>query len=93
LCKTEGNRYEDATPLLHRIDTVNRLYEEGHLIIIETARGCVSGKNWWYFTADQLKSWGVKYHTLRTGVKWGADYFIDDKAINDKNFFNDGFNS
>ena len=36
---------------------------------------------------DQLKSWGVKFHTLRTGVKFGADLFIDDKGINDESFF------
>ena len=30
----------------------------------------VSGKNWWYFTVEQLKGWGVKFHTLRTGVKF-----------------------
>lgn len=93
LCKTEGNKYEESTPIESRISVVNKLYDEGHTIIIETARGCVSGKNWWYITNNQLKEWGLKYHTLRTGVKWGADFFIDDRAINDKNFFNDGLNS
>ena len=37
---------------------------------------------------EQLKSWGVKLnHTLRTGVKFGADIFIDDKGISDDRFF------
>jgi hypothetical protein len=36
---------------------------------------------------DQLKSWGVKFHTLRTGVKFGADLFIDDKGLSDESFF------
>ena len=90
ICVTIHNRYEEAQPLVERINMVNELYDQGHTIIIETARGCVSGKNWWYFTTDQLKSWGVKYHSLRTGVKWGADFFIDDKGINDKDFFKDG---
>ena len=90
ICVTEGNRYEEAQPILERINKVNELYDQGHTIIIETARGCVSGKNWWYYTTDQLKFWGVKYHSLRTGVKWGADFFIDDKGINDKDFFKDG---
>lgn len=90
LCKTEKNIYENSIPILERIEIVNKLYDDGHTIIIETARGCSSGKNWWYFTTDQLKKWGVRYHTLRTGVKWGADFFIDDRAINDKDFFKDG---
>jgi len=29
----------------------------------------------------------VKFHTLRTGVKFGADIFVDDKGFNDINFF------
>lgn len=89
LCRTEGNIYEEAEPIVKRIEFVNKLYAEGHTIIIETARGCVSGKNWFYFTLNQLKAWNVKFHTLRTGHKIGADYFIDDKAINDKDFFKD----
>jgi hypothetical protein len=93
ICITIHNRYEEALPIKERIQIINELYDQGHTIIIETARGCVSGKNWWYFTNEQLKSWGVKYHTLRTGVKWGADFFIDDKAINDKDFFKDGFST
>lgn len=87
LCNTKGTWYEEATPKQDRIDAVNKLYDEGHTIIIDTARGCVSGKNWWYFTVEQLKGWGVKFHTLRTGVKFGADVFVDDKGFNDKVFF------
>jgi len=90
LCETKGNIYEEAQPYKDRIAFVNDLYSRGHTIIIDTARGCVSGKNWWHFTNEQLKSWGLKYHTLRTGVKWGADFFIDDKALSDKEFFQDG---
>lgn len=88
LCNTEGNYYEAATPKQDRIDYVNKLYDDGHTIIIDTARGCVSGRNWFYFTLEQLKGWGVKFHTLRTGVKFGADIFVDDKGFNDKVFFN-----
>ena len=90
LCDTEGNYYENATPKEDRIALVNKLYDEGHTILIDTARGCVSGKNCIYFTIEQLKDWGVKFHTLRTGVKFGADVFVDDKGFNDKVFFNGG---
>lgn len=87
LCLTESNIYEESKPIKDRIETVNKLYEEGNTIIIDTARGCASGKNWWYFTVEQLKGWGVKFHTLRTGIKFGADIFVDDRAFNDKDFF------
>ena len=87
LCNTDGNNYKDSTPKKERIEIVNTLYDEGHTILIDTARGCVSGKNYFFFTMEQLKSWGVKFHTLRTGVKFGADIFIDDKGIRDDRFF------
>ena len=87
LCNTDGNNYKDSTPKKERIEIVNTLYDEGHTVLIDTARGCVSGKNYFFFTMEQLKSWGVKFHTLRTGVKFGADIFIDDKGIQDQRFF------
>jgi hydroxymethylpyrimidine pyrophosphatase-like HAD family hydrolase len=89
LCNTDGNNYKDSTPKKERIKIVNTLYEDGHTILIDTARGCVSGKNYFFFTMEQLKSWGVKFHTLRTGVKFGADIFIDDKGMKDQRFFKD----
>ena len=87
LCNTEGNNYSESTPKKDRIAVVNKLYEQGHTILVDTARGSVSGKNYFFFTLNQLKSWGLKFHTLRTGTKIGADVFIDDKGISDLNFF------
>ncbi len=88
LCKTNSNKYEDSIPMPERIKKVNDLYDKGHTIIIETARGSVSGKSWFYFTLNQLKTWGLKFHNIRTNVKFYADFYIDDKAVNDKEFFN-----
>ena len=87
LCETNGSDYVDAKPIQDRIDKVNSLWDEGHTIIIETARGCISGKNWFYLTVDQLKSWGLKFHTLRTGVKFSGDVFVDDRGVNSEDFF------
>lgn len=87
LCNTEGNNYSGSTPKKDRIAVVNKLYDQGHTILVDTARGSVSGKNYFFFTLNQLKSWGLKFHTLRTGTKIGADVFIDDKGISDLNFF------
>ena len=87
LCNTEGNNYSESTPKKDRIAVVNKLYDQGHTILVDTARGSVSVKNYFFFTLNQLKSWGLKFHTLRTGTKIGADVFIDDKGISDLNFF------
>lgn len=85
----ENNRwdYQGAKPFVKRIEKINYLYEQGNKIIIDTARGSVSGKDWYKQTENQLKSWGLKYHILRTGTKFPADYYIDDKAIKDSVFF------
>lgn len=91
LCKTQhssdGHCYLDAEPITERINAVNKLYDQGNIIIIETCRGCGSGVNWFQDTVRQLTSWGLKFHTVRTGVKFAADYYVDDKAINAKDFF------
>lgn len=89
LKKTDGSwDYLGAKPFVDRIIMVNKLYEEGHRIIVETARGCVSKKNWYEQTYNQLVDFGLKFHELRTGIKFNADIFVDDKAINSNVFFN-----
>ena len=47
-CDPDGHnqRYWDALPIPLMVDTVNRLYDEGHYIIIMTAHGRGSGKDW-----------------------------------------------
>tara|TARA_Y100001938_G_C8021672_1_gene395657 strand:+ start:178 stop:510 length:333 start_codon:yes stop_codon:yes gene_type:complete len=91
LCKLpdsyDAGEYDKSYPMVDRIDKVNTLYDKGNKIIIETARGSVSGKDWHQVTEDQLKNWGVKYHVLRTGTKHAADHYVDDKAINASDFF------
>ena len=78
-----GQRYWDSTPIPFMVETVNRLYDEGNHIIIMTARGRGSGKDWTELTTNSLKEWGVKYHELEPMFhKPTADLFIDDKGIN-----------
>jgi hypothetical protein len=87
LCTNSYPDYTKAQPILERIELVNLLYEQGHHITIETARGAVSGKDWKEVTALQLEEWGVKHHRLRVGIKMDADFYIDDKGINANEFF------
>ena len=65
------------------VEQVNRLYDEGHKIIMMTARGRGSGKDWTELTREQLDRWGYKYHEIEPMFhKPTADLFIDDKGIN-----------
>jgi CMP-N-acetylneuraminic acid synthetase len=80
---TPDNDYSKASPINITIDLINELYEKNNLIILFTARGSETGKDWRSLTEIQMKTWGVKYHELKFG-KPGADIFIDDRAINIK---------
>ena len=92
---TEGaNDYVDAKPFLKRIQVVNKLYDEGNRIFFLTARGMgkndynsdLANKEFFDFTNNQLKQWGVKFHKLFLG-KPSSDFYIDDKGIKDTDFF------
>ena len=88
LCDTPNNEkgkpdYENAKPFLFMVEQVNRLYDEGHHIIMQTARGKGSGIDHTELTKKQLDQWGYKYHELfPMFCKPTADIFIDDKGIN-----------
>jgi len=74
--------YLDATPIPFMVEQVNRLYDEGHYIILQTARGRGSGIDQTQLTMEQLERWGVKYNEIEPMFhKPNADLFIDDKAI------------
>lgn len=81
ICRETGMGYNLAEPLPDAIAKVNRYYADGHTVILWTARGTETGKNWRFMTQDQLKAWGVKYHELRFGKPvW--DIYICDKSVN-----------
>jgi len=89
LCETPSDpdghnvRYWDSQPIPFMIEQVNRLYDDGHKIIMMTARGRGSGKDWTDLTREQLDRWGYKYHEIEPMFhKPTADLFIDDKGIN-----------
>jgi hypothetical protein len=65
-------------PLIERI---NRLYDTGNIIILET------GRHWNHMeiTQSQLLAAGVKYHTLIMG-KPPVDYYVEDKAVTPEQF-------
>lgn len=87
ICTNTNGSYENAEPFYDRIKTINELYDQGNTIIINTARGYTTGINWTDLTIKQLHEWKINYHELYVGTKINADFYIDDKAINDKDFF------
>lgn len=72
--------YDAAKPNVRMIEIINQLYEMGNEIVLFTARGYVTGKDWTQTTKGQMERWGVKYHQLHFG-KPNADYYIDDKML------------
>ena len=89
ICLTPGEGirdYSKAAPVQKNIDKINRLYEEGNIIVYWTARGTTTGIDWREVTEKQFKKWGVKYNKLELKKPY-YDLFIDDKAINSDTFF------
>lgn len=86
LCTLTNGEYTGAKPILERIEKVNKLKKTGNVILIFTARGATSGKDWATFTETQLASWGVNYDRLIMG-KPHFDLLVDDKAISSDNYF------
>jgi hypothetical protein len=80
LCTNTEGAYEMARPDAVMIGRLNSLYDEGHRIVLYTARGSTTGIDWRDFTEKQLASWGVQYHELFFG-KPQADLYIDDRGM------------
>ena len=78
--------YKNAIPYPKRIQKVNKLYNEGNIVVYWTARGSKTGINWFQITFKQLEKWGCKFHELKMG-KPVYDLFIDDKNISSNVFF------
>jgi mannose-6-phosphate isomerase-like protein (cupin superfamily) len=62
------------------------LKNDGNYIVIWTARGSKSGKDWKALTLKQLADWNVMYDELLMG-KPNYDIYIDDKSFNVNTFW------
>ena len=89
LCSNTEGAYEKAEPWPHAIAKVNALHGAGHRVILFTARGSTTGIDWRALTEKQMKEWGVRYHELFLG-KPTADVYVDDKAVNVKDWLKGG---
>jgi capsule biosynthesis phosphatase len=87
LSRKSGQSYADAVPIQPMIDQLNAFYDDGHTIIINTARHMVTCNNdvdlvvkrIGDITLDWLKRHNVKFTALQFGKPYG-DLYIDDKA-------------
>lgn len=93
---TEDGDYSTSTPKKERIEKINQLYQAGNIIIFQTARGMgrhhnnsmLANEDFYDLTLNQLVKWGVKHHQLFLG-KPAGDVYVDDKGVNDYDFFKD----
>jgi len=65
-----------AKPINKAVESLAKLYEQGHTIIVYSARGWQE----YEMTSEWLKNHGIKYHQLVLGKPIG-DAWIDDRAI------------
>jgi hypothetical protein len=87
ICKTIGNDYVKSTPIIGNIKYINKLYKDGYIIKIFTARfmgrskenASLATRKGLKLTKSQLDKWNLKYHYLLMG-KPSYDLFVDDKA-------------
>lgn len=94
ICYTKGSDYNNSKPIAERIEKINKLYDDGHTIIFQTARGMGRTRNnqvaaismFYALTLEQLTRWGVKFHNLYLG-KPAGDIYVDDKGCKDEEFF------
>ena len=88
ICTNTDGLYEEAVPHQKRINYINELYDKGYKIVMFTARGSTTNKEWYEFTKKQLNNWGLKFHELILKKPYG-NLYIDDKGIRDSDFFNE----
>lgn len=86
--KVSGQEYSDLLPMSGAVEKINSLKNEGHYIIIYTARNMLTyNNNLGRIIANQAKiviDWLAKYNIPYDELHFGkpvADYYIDDKAI------------
>lgn len=91
--KKPNQSYSDLNPIPGAIEKINKLKENGHYIIIHTARhmktcdGNVSKilKRVGKITLDWLEKYNIQYDEINFGKPW-AEIYIDDNAFRFENW-------
>lgn len=96
ICSQErSGEYHRAIPIQAMVKRVRELFDQGHEIIIFTARGMNTYKgnvtdviyHMSQMTEDWLRMHDVPFHQIIYG-KPAADFYIDDKGVNASDFLN-----
>jgi len=72
----KGTYPEDPEPEFNMIKAINRIYRQGNIIIIWTARQWNNAP----FLISWLTRYSVPYHGIRM-EKGGSDVYLDDKMV------------
>ena len=89
---TTNHEFHNAKPIPEMVKKIKRLYDQGHIIKIFTARGHIEAggiirhPEYHYLTKRQLEEWGIPYHELH--AKPIAHLYIDDLAMTPEEFIN-----
>lgn len=76
LTQQKPGEYEKCEPLPGALESINKLFDAGHQIVLYTSRNFKFVRQ----THHQLRRFGFKYHHLEFG-KPHADVIVDDRAI------------
>ena len=87
ICTTKGRSYSKSKPRTEVIKLINNLYDQGHIIKINTARYMGrnkddikrANKQGYLKTLKQLKKWKIKFNKFSIS-KLSADIYIDDRS-------------
>lgn len=79
--KFDGKNYYDIVTRPGMLIAINNLYDQGHTIILQTAR------HWDKFEQTKKQLQGFKYHNLIMG-NIPADYYINDRGFTPDGFIN-----
>ncbi len=78
--RTKDKNYSKAKPNKGIIELLQKIHDKGIRIVLHTARGSRTGKNWIEITKKQLEKNDIPYDELKF-EKPGSDFYIDDKNI------------
>ena len=81
--RSNKNNYYDVYPNKGIIRLLQFIKKKGCRLILHTARGVKTGKNWEEVTRNYLKNNKIPFDELRFG-KPSSDFYIDDKSISIK---------
>lgn len=84
--QTNGLDYTSYKPIESSIDKLQKIDANGHHIQYFTARGTETGKDWRELTLRQLRESKAPQHMNLMMGKPAGDVYIDDKALNVRNW-------